>query len=87
MPTQKTLPNSLQKISAIFVLVFKTNIRFKKDVKAIAPLLNSSSAIIKWNVDRSDVDHILRIESFDNNINTISNIINGAGYFCEELAD
>jgi len=84
---QRILSNSLQKISAIFVLVFKTNIRFKKDVKVIGPLLNASSSIIKWNVDRSDVDHILRIESFDNNVNSVISIINSAGYSCEELAD
>jgi hypothetical protein len=87
MPTPKILPNSLQKISAIFVMVFKTNIRFKKDVKAIASLMDSSSAIIKWNVDRSDVDHILRIESFNDNIQEIIDTINKAGYSCEELAD
>ncbi|HLK28897.1 MAG TPA: hypothetical protein VKT28_09955 [Puia sp.] len=87
MPTQKTLSKSLQKISAVFVLVFKTNIRFKKDVKTVAPLLDASHFIIKWNVDRSDVDHILRIESFNNNINYVIKLINNAGYNCEELND
>ncbi len=87
MPTQKTLSKSLQKISSVFVLVFKTNIRFKKDVKTVAPFLDASHFIIKWNVDRSDVDHILRIESFSDDINEIIGLITKAGYFCEELAD
>ena len=87
MPTQKTLSRSLQKINTVYVLIFKTTIRFKKDVKNITPILNTEHSIIKWNVDRSDVDHILRIESFNNNINHIIKLMNNAGYACEELND
>jgi len=87
MPTQKTLSQSLQKISAISVFVFKTNIRFKKDVKIITPVLDAEHSIIKWNVDRSDIDNILRIESFNNKISHIIKLLNNAGYNCEELND
>jgi hypothetical protein len=87
MPVQKTLSRALEKISAVYVLVFKTNIRFKKDVKTIAPVLDAEHAVIKWNVDRSDIDNILRIESFNNNISHIIKLINKAGYDCVELND
>ncbi|MBS1915220.1 MAG: hypothetical protein JST87_03025 [Bacteroidetes bacterium] len=87
MPTQKTLYKALQKINAVYVLIFKTTIRFKKDVKNIAPILDAEHSVIKWNVDRSDVDHILRVESFNNNINHIIKLMNTAGYDCEELTD
>jgi len=38
-----------------------------------------------WNVDREDIDKVLRIESTDNDIEAIRNKIQYAGYVCEEL--
>lgn len=71
---------------AVHVFVFKTNIRYKRDITAIASSLNKPS-IIKWNVDREDIDKILRVESIENNANEIINIIQLTGYCCEELND
>ena len=69
------------------ILIFKTNIRLKKDVGIIKPLLSACEYIVKWNVDIQDNDKILRIESKLNNPSTIITTINKAGYHCEELAD
>ena len=38
------------------VLVFKTNIKRKKDLGIIKPALSSYEPIIKWNVDMHDAD-------------------------------
>jgi hypothetical protein len=69
------------------VWVFKTNIRFKKDLLLIAPLLDRTSAILNWNVDRSDVDKVLRIESLHLQAQEIIGLVQQAGYHCEELPD
>ncbi len=69
------------------VLIFKTNIRLKKDLKIIQPFLSSYDSIIKWNVDRHDVDKILRIESISDDAGEIIKTISQAGYHCEELQD
>lgn len=69
------------------VLVFKTNIRYQKDIKIVGRLLNSNSLIEKWNVDTKDLDNILRIESSSLKPEQIITLINSAGYFCEELPD
>ena len=45
------------------VLVFKTNLRFKKQINAVTPLIDTMQGILKWNVDLYDKDKILRIES------------------------
>ena len=67
------------------VLIFKTNIRYKKDLHTITPVLNSIPSVMLWHVDRTDVDKILRIEASHNDIEAIRNKIRYAGYVCEEL--
>jgi len=67
------------------ILIFKTNIRYKKDVHHIAPVLNSIPSVMFWNIDRADIDKVLRIEATHNDIDAIRNRIQYAGYFCEEL--
>ena len=69
------------------ILIFKTNIRLKKDVGVIKPLLCADESIVQWNVDRDDTDKILRIVSTSNDTAGIIKTINEAGYQCEELPD
>ena len=69
------------------ILVFKTNIRFKKDIKIIGTFLSGYKPVIRWNVDRKDTDNILRIESESGDPLEIIKTINKAGYHCEELPD
>jgi hypothetical protein len=67
------------------VLVFKTNLRYKKQVSAVASCLNTIDGIQKWNVDLQDRDKILRIEARDLSPQVIEHTLLLAGYFCEEL--
>ena len=69
------------------ILAFKTNLSFKKDVKKISGLLNSEAEIMKWNVDLSDIDRILRVQPTQISANKIIEIVTAAGYSCEELTD
>ena len=69
------------------ILVFKTNLKHRKDVGKITSLLNMEQEIINWNVDLSDVDNVLRIESIQIAPQKIIQIISSAGYNCEELQD
>ena len=69
------------------ILVFKTNLSFKKDVERISSLLNNLRGVIRWNVDLSDIDNVLRIESIRITPNNIIQLISAAGYRCEELPD
>lgn len=74
-------------MKTLTILVFKTNIRFKKDLKIIGPFLSDYKPVIKWNVDRKDTDKILRIETTSGDPLEIIKTINKAGYHCEELPD
>ena len=68
------------------VLVLKTNIRYKKHVKAVAPLLDGQDSISRWNIDLMDIDKVLRIESNDMEVTEVVQLIQEAGFHCEELA-
>jgi hypothetical protein len=69
------------------VLVFKTNIRYKKQIHAVATRLDQISDINRWNFDLQDKDKILRIETATISPTIIENTLQQAGYFCEELDD
>jgi hypothetical protein len=42
---------------------------------------------MKWSVDLSDIDNVLRIESDDPDHSRVIEIVRNAGFFCEELVD
>lgn len=69
------------------ILVFKTNLRHKKNAKQVMPRLNELKGIIKWNIDFHDKDKVLRIVSNDISPRLIEHTIQDAGYVCEELPD
>lgn len=69
------------------VLVFRTNIRLKKDLELIKPLFRNIKEISSWSVDLEDNDKVLRLETSTIQIETIIKTINEAGFFCEELMD
>ncbi len=79
--------SSIKNKESFYILVFKTNIRFKKDIKHINLFLNEHSQAFEWSVDIKDIDKVLRIKSVTSNPIHFINLINRAGYYCEELAD
>ena len=73
------------KKNAPCILVFKTNIKFKKDFKKIEPILNGNPFITSWNIDKNDIDKVLRIVTTNINSAELINIVKEEGYLCEEL--
>lgn len=69
------------------VLVFKTNIRTSEEAEKIRPLLSALNNVKTWNIDREDIDNVLRIESEHLSPATIIGLLNEAGFECEELPD
>ena len=67
------------------ILVFKTNLRYRKHIHQISSHLDSLQGIIRWNVDMHDKDRILRIEAQNLSPRVIENTLSHAGYSCEEL--
>ncbi|MBA3680052.1 MAG: hypothetical protein H0W73_02515 [Bacteroidetes bacterium] len=69
----------------LYVLIFKTNIELEDDLKLISTYLEKENNVINWNVDREDIDRVLRVESNCDDTGKIIKTINEAGFFCEEL--
>ena len=69
------------------VLVFKTNILSDEDVEKIGRVLTSESNITRWNIDRDDIDKVLRIECDQLQPEAVIKLLRDAGFECEELPD
>uniref|UniRef100_UPI00404B1FA4 hypothetical protein n=1 Tax=Flavobacterium sp. TaxID=239 RepID=UPI00404B1FA4 len=70
----------------MIVLVFRTSIKSKNDIKLVANYLNNNDAVLTWNVDLDDWENILRIEAKRESLaEQIIQNINNFGFKCEEL--
>jgi hypothetical protein len=69
------------------ILVFKTNISTNNDVEKVKHLLALEKYIQRWNIDREDVDNVLRIECIHLQPSIIIQLLRCAGFMCEELPD
>ena len=67
------------------IYIFRTSIKFKKQIIEITPKINAIKNIIKWNFDLEDCDKILRIEAKNLDKKEIINILKTKNYHCEEL--
>ncbi len=69
------------------ILVFKTNVKFKKQVSTLTQPLNQLQGVIRWNFDLADRDRILRIESSSLPPVAVEKTLQMAGFHCAELTD
>jgi hypothetical protein len=69
------------------ILVFKTDIHNHTEIEAIASIIGILPTVSRWNVDLQDVDKILRVESREACARNIEEVLQKAGFYCEELAD
>ena len=67
------------------VYVFKTSVKYKKQIKKVAQELNKMKEIQEWNFDLEDCDKILRIVARNLNSVLICNLLHSLGIYCEEL--
>lgn len=64
---------------------FKTNINCGGCIANVTPFLDKAEGISKWNVDTTDKNKILTIESNGISLENIIKIINQAGYKAEPI--
>ena len=76
-------------------LIFKTDLKTKKRIELIQPLLQTSVHIESWTVDTDDIDNVLRIKTQhitgENDIihleNNIISLLKQRGIYCAVLED
>ncbi|HLK30275.1 MAG TPA: hypothetical protein VKT28_16960 [Puia sp.] len=67
------------------IYVFKTSVRNKKHIRQLSPLLNNLLQQSKWNFDLEDCDKVLRIDSEENIVLKITDLLHVHQFYCEEL--
>ncbi|MDC9723238.1 MAG: hypothetical protein PSN34_10795 [Urechidicola sp.] len=70
------------------LLIFRTDIKTKKKVKAVKTLFNSHANIIDWSVDLEDIDNVLWIKATEQLAESdVINLIKPTGFYCDALVD
>ena len=67
------------------IYIFKTSVKTKIQVKKLKPHIDKTLPNEKWNFDLGDCDRILRIESEENIVLKITDLLNLHKIYCEEL--
>ncbi len=67
------------------ILVFRTSIRGKRDVKSLASVLNSYPQITRWNVDLEDWEKVLVVKCTGISPEEISEALAEIGIYIKEL--
>ncbi|PZX64419.1 heavy-metal-associated domain-containing protein [Hydrotalea sandarakina] len=66
---------------------FKTNIQCSSCVAKVTPTLNNEAKIDNWNVDTTNKNKILTIQTNTLDTNQIIDLVKSAGYNAELLAE
>ena len=67
------------------IFVFKTSVKTKMQIKKLKLHIDTILPNAKWNFDLKDSDKILRIDSEENIVLTIIDLLHIHNHSCEEL--
>ncbi|MDC9723242.1 MAG: hypothetical protein PSN34_10815 [Urechidicola sp.] len=70
------------------LLIFRTDIKTKKKVKALKTLFNNNTNILDWSIDLEDIDNVLWIKATEQLAESdVINLIKQKGFYCDVLID
>jgi hypothetical protein len=67
------------------IFVFKTSVKTNMQAKQVKPHIDKMLPTAIWNFDLTDCDKILRVDSEENIVLKIIDLLNRHNYSCEEL--
>lgn len=67
------------------IYVFKTSVKTKSQVKKLQPHIATVLSNGKWSFDLTDCDKILRVDSEENVVMKITELLTIHAFHCEEL--
>ena len=67
------------------IFVFKTSVKTKMQIKKLKAHIDKILPKGKWNFDLEDIDKILRIDSEENIVLIVIDLLSIHSYSCEEL--
>lgn len=73
---------------AMKLLILKTDINSLQEVKQVQGLFENMQYVKDWNIDREDIDNVLRMEVTEYlSEQKIIALLSAHGFYCEELPD
>lgn len=92
MDTQTTIQKLNQtlfvEMSYDRLMIFRTDINTKKKLASLQSYFDNHPFILRWNIDRQDIDNVLRLETLAGfNEFEFFKQIHFCGLHCEELED
>ena len=68
------------------LFIYRTDIKSKKKLNVLQPILDQHPLILHWTLDKEDVDNVLRLEVLDGlHVNEVRQLVLQCGFNCEEL--
>lgn len=67
------------------IFVFKTSVNSNMQIEKLKPHMENILPNAKWNFDLEDIDKILRVDSDENVVLVIIELLTIHNYSCEEL--
>jgi len=67
------------------ILKFKTSINCAGCLAKVSPFLNAEQTIEKWEVDTSEPEKILTVETDESNADRVMSIVKSAGFKIEKV--
>lgn len=68
------------------ISIFRTDVATSADLSRVAPFLNGIMKDLRWTIDLSDCDKILRVKSGIDKNDEIISVVKSLGFDCENLA-
>ncbi len=70
------------------LFIYRTDIKSKKKLNVLQPILDQHPLILHWTLDKEDVDNVLRMEVLEGiSASEIQQLVQARGFNCEELDD
>lgn len=80
--------NKMKVVADDELLIYRTDISTRKREKMLQSFFDDHPHILDWNIDRQDIDNVLRIEiSKGIDVDELLGYIRMQGLHCEELED
>ncbi len=87
MKTIQSIAKTTTKTNCMQVLVFKTDIAYKRIAGNVTKKIEKMPGVIRCNIDLLDRDKILRVETTSLMPSQVEQLVQAQGYFCRELED
>lgn len=68
------------------LVILRTNIKSRKKLKTIVPVLDGHASIHQWSIDIEDIDNVLRVETNEDlQEKDVIQLVRENGFYAEDL--